>query len=57
MWEVDCLFDHDDYYQAGRSIDVNGKFSYEHTGRKYRDKNQAQAYVDILNKEMLCKQP
>jgi hypothetical protein len=57
MWEVDCLFDHDDYYQAGRSIDVNGRFSYEHIGRKFRDKNQAQTYVDKLNKEMLCKQP
>ena len=48
MWEVDCLFDYDDYYQAGRSIVIEGKFAYEHKGRRYRDKNQAQVYVDKL---------
>ena len=54
MWEVDCLFDYDDYYQAGRSIVIEGKFAYEHKGRRYRDKNQAQVYVDKLNEEVVC---
>lgn len=54
MWEVDCLFDYDDYYQAGRNVVIEGKFLYEHKGRRYRDKSQAQAYVDKLNKEVLC---
>lgn len=51
MWEVICLFDYDDYYQVGKDIVVDGKFAYLRRGRRYRNKADAQAYADILNKE------
>jgi len=54
MWEVVCLFDYDDYYQAGKDIVVDGKLAYMRRGRRFRNKDQAQVYVDKINEEEVC---
>ena len=56
MWEVVCLFDYDDYYQAGKDVIVNGKFTYMRRGRRFRNKEDAQKFVDKLNEEESCLQ-
>ena len=50
-WKVISLFDHDDFYQVGRDIVVDGKQAWQCRPTRYRSKASAVALAKKLNEQ------